>query len=176
MHHSTLSRATRISALAIIFTLLTACSNNSITANIVTPQSSPTATTVASTPTPTSATQCSSVPGFAGAIGAMAGPGFSDVPFPARFDADERREERPVQADGVRRARRGENRAAPARGEGQGAARMVVVLVGEKQCLYCARLDAARGQPPLDLPRREAGIDQNSCGARFDQAGVSARA
>src|SRR5271165_4017417 len=83
-------RATRILFVAATFALITACSGGSSLASNLTPTpatqtpAAPTATTAAQpTATTAAATGCAGVSGFSGAGSATAGPGFSDVPFPA---------------------------------------------------------------------------------------------
>ena len=76
-----LQRSFAIIVLTGALAVVAACGTGNSVANGPTPVL-PTATPVAPTPTPTNVSQCASVPGFAGAISAMAGPGFADVPFP----------------------------------------------------------------------------------------------
>src|SRR5262249_22028698 len=96
--------------------------------------------------------------------------------FPSRENSREGSEESSVEPDRVRRPGGRENRAAPPRRERRAAARMVVVLVREKDAVDRFRRNPPRFQPPLDLSRGKARIDQETRPARLDDTTVAARA
>ena len=86
-----------------------------------------------------------------GVVGRREGaePEVADPALAARDDADERREEIALEADRLGRARRRVERAVPARREDGGAARVVVVLVGEED----GRRSTRRGSPRAVMRR-----------------------
>ena len=57
--------------------------------------------------------------------------------------------------------------------EHSGAAYVIAVLVSQQNAVEAGSVDPGRVQPPLELPAREAGIDQEPAGVGFDDQRVA---
>src|SRR5207253_10247281 len=94
----------------------------------------------------------------------------------ARLHAHERRKEVAFEAERVRGAGGREERAPKSSGKGQGADRVIAVLVGDEDGADRLGADSPRRETLFDFFRRKTGVDEDARFTRRHDAGVSARA